>query len=194
MGTADEWLFRLRGDTQHALSRFQEDCFEAGVHLDVRRVIHNPTLTGPSKYGLTNKQADARAVSTRAYDGARSGEREERIPYRGIRRTIEQAMERSVYTAPHVTHHATVDVSALRETRERLRPVAADRGSSLTYLPLVAKACVATLREFPHLNSSLDEEAGEIVLKGEYNVGVAVGTDAGLMVPVVERVDEKGLL
>lgn len=133
--------------------------------------------------------ADARAVSAGAGTGA-----DERVPYRGIRRTIGRAMERSAYTAPHVTHHDTVDASALVETRAALKPVATDRGISLTYLPVVMKACVAALREFPYLNSSLDEEAEEIVLKDDYNVGVAVGTDAGLMVPVVESVDRKGLL
>ena len=140
------------------------------------------------------QEADAQAVSAGDETGTGDGERGERVPYQGIRRTIGQAMERSAYTAPHVTHYDTIDASALVETRERLQPVAADRGISLTYMPLVTKACVAALREFPFLNSSLDEEAEEIVLKGEYNIGVAVGTDAGLMVPVVEAADQKGML
>jgi pyruvate dehydrogenase E2 component (dihydrolipoamide acetyltransferase) len=140
------------------------------------------------------QEADAQAVSAGDETGTGDGERGERVPYQGIRRTIGQAMERSAYTAPHVTHHDTIDASALVETRERLQPVAADRGISLTYMPLVTKACVAALREFPFLNSSLDEDAEEIVLKGEYNIGVAVGTDAGLMVPVVEAADQKGML
>jgi pyruvate dehydrogenase E2 component (dihydrolipoamide acetyltransferase) len=140
------------------------------------------------------QEADAQAVSAGGETGTGDGERGERVPYQGIRRTIGQAMERSAYTAPHVTHHDTIDASALVETRERLQPVAADRGISLTYMPLVTKACVAALREFPFLNSSLDEDAEEIVLKGEYNIGVAVGTDAGLMVPVVEAADQKGML
>ncbi len=58
-GAPDEWLFRLRADTQEALSQFQEDCFEADVDLDVRRVMHNPAPTGPDMYGVTDKQAEA---------------------------------------------------------------------------------------------------------------------------------------
>ena len=135
--------------------------------------------------------ADARAVTGGA--GA-TEEREERVPYRGIRRTIGQAMERSKYTAPHVTHHDEVDVTELVDTRSELAAVAEKRGISLTYMPFVMKACVAALREFPDLNSSLDEEAEEIVHKHYYNLGVAVGTDAGLMVPVIEGVDRKGML
>ena len=117
-----------------------------------------------------------------------------REPYRGIRRTIGEQMEESVYSAPHVSHHDTAVVPDLVETREQLKPRAADRGVSLTYLPFVMKAVVAGLREFPVLNSELDEDAGEILYKQDYRIGVAVATDAGLMVPVVEHVDEKGLV
>jgi len=134
--------------------------------------------------------ADAAAVSA----AGEAGPREERIPYRGIRRTIGEAMERSKYTAPHVTHHDMVDVTRLVETREELKPVAEERGIRLTYMPFVMKALVAALKEFPFLNATLDEETAEIILKRYYNVGVAVATDDGLMVPVVEDVDRKGLL
>jgi pyruvate dehydrogenase E2 component (dihydrolipoamide acetyltransferase) len=127
-----------------------------------------------------------------ATSGAARGD--ERIPYRGVRRTIGQQMERSKSTIPHATHHDEVDVTALVETRGRLRERAEDRGSDLSYMPFVLKAVVAGLKEFPILNSRLDEEREEIVLRGEYNVGVATATDAGLMVPVVEDADRKGLL
>ena len=118
---------------------------------------------------------------------------EETVPYRGVRRTIGQQMEESMYTAPHVTHHDTVEVSALVEARERLKPRAQEQDVSLTYLPFVMKAVVEGLKEYPVLNSQLREEDEEISLKKYYNVGIAVATDAGLMVPVVEHVDEKGL-
>jgi pyruvate dehydrogenase E2 component (dihydrolipoamide acetyltransferase) len=119
---------------------------------------------------------------------------EERIPYRGVRRTIGQQMARSKYTAPHVTHHDEVDVTALVEARADLKEVANEQGISLSYMPFVMKACVAALREFPMVNAMLDEEAEEIIQKGYYNIGVATATDAGLMVPVVRGADEKNLL
>lgn len=119
---------------------------------------------------------------------------EERIPYRGIRRTIGQQMERSKFTAPHVTHHDEVDVTELVAVRSELKEVAKERGISLSYMPFVMKACVAALREFPMVNAMLDEEAEEIVRKMYYNIGVATATDAGLMVPVVRDADEKNLL
>lgn len=135
------------------------------------------------------QQADAHAMQTTG-----PSEREERIPYRGIRRTIGKQMERSKYTAPHVTHHDEVDVTELVETRSDLKQVADEQGVSLTYMPFVMKAVVAGLKEFPYLNSSLDETSDEIILKNYYNIGVGVATDAGLMVPVVDDVDRKGLL
>ncbi|MFC7325800.1 2-oxo acid dehydrogenase subunit E2 [Halorubrum rutilum] len=118
---------------------------------------------------------------------------DETVPYRGVRRTIGKQMERSKFTAPHVTHHDTAEVDALVAAREELKPTAAERGVKLTYMPFVMKAIVAGLKEHPYLNSELREDEEEIVLKKEYNLGIAVATDAGLMVPVVDDVDEKGL-
>jgi len=118
---------------------------------------------------------------------------DETVPYRGVRRTIGKQMERSKFTAPHVSHHDTAEVDALVEAREELKPKAEAEGVKLTYMPFVMKAIVAGLKEHPYLNSELREDDEEIVLKSEYNLGIAVATDAGLMVPVVDDVDEKGL-
>ncbi len=115
-------------------------------------------------------------------------------PYRGVRRTIGQRMEQSVYTAPHATHHDTAEVSALVDARTELKGRAEAADVSLTYMPFVMKAIVAGLKEYPVLNTELDEENEEILYKHYYDIGIAVATDAGLMVPVVENVDEKGLL
>ncbi|MCU4971872.1 2-oxo acid dehydrogenase subunit E2 [Halobacteria archaeon AArc-m2/3/4] len=141
------------------------------------------------------QEADAAAVSAGAGGPQQdSGQREERIPYRGVRKAIGDQMERSKYTAPHVTHFDDVDVTELVETRKRLKERADEQGIRLTYMPFVMKAVVAALKEYPLLNSQLDEEAAEIVQQNDYHIGVAVATDAGLMVPVVENVDRKGLL
>ncbi|RLM50267.1 2-oxo acid dehydrogenase subunit E2 [Halorubrum sp. Atlit-28R] len=137
--------------------------------------------------------ADPAPDATAATDAAVSAEGDETVPYRGVRRTIGKQMERSKYTAPHVTHHDTAAVDALVEAREELKPKAEAEGVRLTYMPFVMKAIVAGLKEYPYLNSELREDDEEIVLKGDYNLGIAVATDAGLMVPVVEDVDEKGL-
>ena len=141
--------------------------------------------------------ADAAELAAGAGDQARRDgpdARERREPYRGVRKTIGEAMERSKFTAPHVTHHDTADVTELVRARERLKPRAEEQGVNLTYLPFVLKAVIAALKEHPVLNTALDEDSDEIVYKNYYDIGVATATDAGLMVPVVEAVDGKGLL
>ncbi|UIO99817.1 2-oxo acid dehydrogenase subunit E2 [Halobaculum sp. CBA1158] len=139
--------------------------------------------------------ATAEGGDGEAAPSAASASREpETVPYRGVRRTIGTQMAESKYTAPHVSHHDTAVVDDLVDTRAELKARAAERDVKLTYMPFVMKAIVAGLKQFPYLNSELREDDEEILLKKEYNVGIAVATDAGLMVPVVEDVDEKGLL
>ena len=115
-------------------------------------------------------------------------------PYRGIRRTIGDQMAESAFTAPHASHHDTARAGGLVDARERLKQQAEAAGVHLTYMPFVMKAVAAVLPEYPAMNAELDEEAGEIRYHDRYHIGVAVATDAGLMVPVVEDVDRKGLL
>lgn len=116
----------------------------------------------------------------------------ERVPYRGVRRTIGEQMAQSKFTAPHVSHHDEFDATELVELREEL-DAAAGEDVKLTYLPFVVKAITSALKEHPYLNASLDEDAEEIILHDEYNIGIAVATDAGLMVPVVDDADTKSL-
>ncbi len=142
----------------------------------------------------TEAQQQAQAADAAAVASGETGPREERIPYRGIRRTIGKQMQNSKFTAPHVTHHDSIDVTELVETRSELKELAEERGIKLTYMPFVLKAIVAALKDYPYLNASLDEENEEIVLKNYYNIGIAVATDDGLMVPVIKNVDQKDML
>jgi pyruvate dehydrogenase E2 component (dihydrolipoamide acetyltransferase) len=119
---------------------------------------------------------------------------EERIPLAGLRRRIATKMARSTQTAAHFTFVEECDVTALKALRERLKPIAESQGVKLSFLPFFVKACVAALKKHPMLNSMLDEETQEIVLKRCYHVGIATATDAGLMVPVVRDCDHKSLL
>ncbi|WP_418281285.1 dihydrolipoamide acetyltransferase family protein [Halorubrum sp. DTA98] len=146
--------------------------------------------TAPDADATTAPDADA-GVDAESADPSDASP--ETIPYRGVRRTIGKQMERSKYTAPHVTHHDTAEVDELVAAREELKPKAEAAGVKLTYMPFVMKAIVAGLKEYPVLNSELREDDEEIRLKTEYNIGIAVATDAGLMVPVVDDVDEKGV-
>ncbi|QMV44610.1 dihydrolipoamide acetyltransferase family protein [Cohnella cholangitidis] len=118
---------------------------------------------------------------------------EERVPFKGIRKAIANAMVKSVYTAPHVTLMDEVDVSGLVALRNRAKPIAEKKGVKLTYLPFIVKALVAACREFPVMNATIDEAANEIVYKKYYNIGIATDTDNGLIVPVIFDADRKNV-
>lgn len=125
---------------------------------------------------------------------AASDAAEERVPLKGIRKAIANAMVKSVYTAPHVTIMDEVDVTKLVALRQQLKPLAEQRGVKLTYLPFIVKALVAAVRKYPVLNASIDDERQEIVYKKNYHVGIATDTDNGLLVPVVANADRKSIL
>lgn len=116
-----------------------------------------------------------------------------RIPLRGIRRKISEAMAHSKHTAAHFTYVEEVDMTAVVKLRANAAEEAKKKGIKLTYLPFILKALVPALKEFPYLNSSLDDAAQEIVLKGDFNIGIATDTAQGLMVPVVKGVDQKSV-
>ncbi|MFX0182046.1 MAG: dihydrolipoamide acetyltransferase family protein [Candidatus Hodarchaeota archaeon] len=115
------------------------------------------------------------------------------IPLRGLRRNISKAMRKSKDTATHYTYFEEVDMSALEEIRQKVNSMefAEKYGIKLSYIPLVIKCLIPALREFPYLNSSLDDDKDEIILKGDINIGIAVNTDAGLVVPVIKNADQK---
>ncbi|SDL88284.1 pyruvate dehydrogenase E2 component (dihydrolipoamide acetyltransferase) [Halogranum gelatinilyticum] len=162
-------------------------------YAEAQRAAQEADAQAVSEAGASETETDAEP-SAAAPAGGEGGLSGERIPYRGVRRTIGEAMQNSKFTAPHVTHHDSTDVSALVELRAELKEVAAERDVKLSYMPFVMKAIAAALKQYPYMNATLDEENEEIVLRDEYHIGVAVATDAGLMVPVVEDVDKKGLL
>lgn len=132
-------------------------------------------------------EAKAPAASGTAYRP------EERVPFKGIRKAIANAMVKSVYTAPHVTIMDEVDVTELVALRAKYKPYAEKKGSKLTYLPFIVKALVAACRQFPIMNSTLDEQNQEIVYRKYYNIGIATDTDNGLIVPVIEDADRKNI-
>jgi pyruvate dehydrogenase E2 component (dihydrolipoamide acetyltransferase) len=111
----------------------------------------------------------------------------------GIRKAIAKAMVNSKHTAPHVTLMDEIDVTKLVAHRKKFKEVAAQKGIKLTFLPYVVKALTSALREYPALNTSLDDATSEIVHKHYYNIGIAADTEKGLLVPVVKDADRKSV-
>ncbi len=117
----------------------------------------------------------------------------ERVAFRGVRRTMARHMAESVAKQAQVTTVDEADVTIIRRIREKERTVAAERGVRLTYLAFVIKACTASLKRFPRLNAVLEESREEFVLKRYYNIGVAVDTKYGLVVPNIKDADQKSI-
>ncbi|MHA1713988.1 MAG: dihydrolipoamide acetyltransferase family protein [Candidatus Ranarchaeia archaeon] len=114
----------------------------------------------------------------------------ESVPLRGIRRATARRMVEAASTAVLVTHTEDADVTELYNLRKAEKLKAAAIGIKLTYLPFIIKAVIIALKKHPALNSSLDEEHDEIHYKRYYNIGVAVDTPNGLIVPVVKNADK----
>jgi len=150
---------------------------------DVRR---QATAVSPAAGGLP---AGVRPVTPKGYE-----DRERRVPLRGLRRAITNQMVASHLHSVRTLHVDEADVTELVRLRERLKPRAEARGVRLSYLPLIMKAIGQVLPAYPALASALDDVTQEIVLRDYVNLGMAVATDAGLVVPVVRDVDRKPLI
>ncbi|MEV7733946.1 dihydrolipoamide acetyltransferase family protein [Streptomyces sp. NPDC088921] len=115
--------------------------------------------------------------------------RETRVPIRGVRKVIAEAVTRSAFTAPHVTEFLTVDVTATMEMLSRLKADRRWEGVRLTPLLFVAKALLVAVRRYPEINARWDETAREIARLHDVNLGIAAATPRGLLVPNIKGAD-----
>jgi pyruvate dehydrogenase E2 component (dihydrolipoamide acetyltransferase) len=118
----------------------------------------------------------------------------ERVPLKSIRRKIAENMTISWSRIPHVTHFDEADVTSFEPLRVKHDPKVNEHGGRLTLTVLTLKAVVSGLKKYPQFNASLDEKNGEIVFKNFYNIGIAVATERGLIVPVIKDVDKKSII
>lgn len=118
----------------------------------------------------------------------------EKIPLRGIRRTVAKRMAEASKRVAEVTIWEDADITELEQVRARERKVAEEKGVKLTYLPFLIKAVIPALNAHPYFNASLDEGAEAIVLKKYFNIGIAVDTSDGLIVFVIKDADKKNIL
>lgn len=166
------------------------------MNIDINQV----TGTGPAgrvmKSDIQNFHApapSARSVSARPAStaaAAASGELVEIRPMTQMRKSIAKNMLRSKQSTAHMTLFEEPEVSALVEARARYREEYRKEDISLTYLPFIIKAVVAALKRHPELNAEMDFEKGNIIYKNYYNIGIAVSTEEGLVVPVIRDADK----
>ncbi len=117
-----------------------------------------------------------------------------RKPMSQLRKTIAQRMVESATTIPAVTQFHEADITDLMELRSRHAAAFEKKGARLTLTSFVLKVLPAVLARHPIFNASLDEAAGEIVFKEYFHIGLAVDTEAGLLVPVIRDADKKDLV
>ncbi|MBI3262912.1 MAG: 2-oxo acid dehydrogenase subunit E2 [Acidobacteria bacterium] len=117
----------------------------------------------------------------------------ERVAMKGVRRKTAEHLSQAWAAIPHVTQHDRADITELEEFRRRHAPMVESSGGALTITVIALKIVASALKVFPQFNSSVDMAAEEIVLKKYVNIGVAVDTDRGLLVPVIRDVDRKNL-
>ncbi|WP_443631621.1 dihydrolipoyllysine-residue acetyltransferase [Candidatus Njordibacter sp. Uisw_056] len=117
----------------------------------------------------------------------------DRVKMSKIKRITAQNMTRSWLNVPHVTQFDHADITELEVFRKGLKAEAEQRGTKVTPLPFMLKACAMALLEYPQFNVSLDNDGEHIIEKHYVNIGVAVDTPSGLMVPVIRDVDKKSI-
>ena len=205
---------------EHAESAAQVDVTSSGPVGGVARALAKPPVrklakdlgvdlstlvpTGPGgTVTRSDVEAAASGAGTLAAEVApaaprpqvvRPGERETRVPIKGVRKMTAQAMVASAFTAPHVTEWVTVDVTRTMELVERLKTDRDFRDVKVSPLLIVAKALILAVRRNPEINASWDEQAQEIVYKSYVNLGIAAATPRGLIVPNVKDADTMSLV
>jgi pyruvate dehydrogenase E2 component (dihydrolipoamide acetyltransferase) len=118
----------------------------------------------------------------------------ERVSIRGVRRKTAEHLWQAWTTVPHVTQNDKADITELEHLRARFAPKAAEAGGKMTVTAIALKVCSSALKIFPQFNASIDLAKDEIVYKQYINIGVAVDTDRGLLVPVIRDVDKKNIV
>lgn len=160
------------------------------------RVTREDVMSTGGGAGLETYSAKApttAGIPRPAYNGV-GGAAEERVAIRGIRKKIAENMQMAKHIIPHFTLMDEAEVTELVAMRESLKEYAEKHGTKITYLPFVMKALIATTRQFPMFNASIDDAAQEIVYKKYFNIGFAADTPNGLVVPVIKNADQKTIL
>ncbi|MBI3048868.1 MAG: 2-oxo acid dehydrogenase subunit E2 [Acidobacteria bacterium] len=163
---------------------------EEDVKEHARRVL---TSVGPvAAPGAAPQRAPGAPAAVPLPDFTRWGE-VERQPMSNIRRTTSMRLSHAWNAIPHVTQFDKADITGMEELRRKYREQVRQAGGDLTVTAMLVKVLAVAVKQFPQFNAALDLENDEIVYKKYVNVGIAVDTDRGLLVPVIRNADRKNL-
>jgi 2-oxoisovalerate dehydrogenase E2 component (dihydrolipoyl transacylase) len=181
---------RQPGDKPIASPAVRRRAWDLGVELQF--------VPGSGTAGrVTHEDLDAYAARTPGKQPSNAGIRyaersnEEAIPVIGLRRKIAQKMQEAKRRIPHFTYVEEIDVTELEALRAQLNTKWGTERGRLTLLPLLARAIVQAVRDFPQVNARFDDDAGIVTRYGAVHIGIATQTDGGLMVPVLRHAEAR---
>ncbi|MES2631953.1 MAG: dihydrolipoamide acetyltransferase family protein [Pseudomonadota bacterium] len=184
---------RPAGDKPIASPAVRHRAWELGIELrfvngsgPAGRILHEDLDVYLASRGQPATAARGSAMYAERHE-------EEQIPVIGLRRKIAQKMQDAKRRIPHFSYVEEIDVTELEDLRAKLNAKYAATRGKLTMLPLIARAVVLAVREFPQMNARFDDDAGVITRYGAVHLGIAAQTEAGLMVPVVRHAESHDL-
>lgn len=179
---------RAPGDKPIASPAVRRRAWELGIDL---QFVHGSgaagRITQQDLEVYLASRGQPQAVRTSSAYAERSDE--EQVPVIGLRRKIAQKMQEAKRRIPHFSYVEEIDVTEIEALRAQLNAKYAGERGKLTLLPLIARAIVIALRDFPQMNARFDDDAGVVTRHGAVHLGIAAQTDSGLMVPVLRHAE-----
>ena len=182
---------RQPGEKPLASPAVRKRAWDLGIEL---RYVHGSGPAGRVMHEDLDAYLQGQGAATTAR-GPAYAERndEEQVPVIGLRRKIAQKMAESKRRIPHFSYVEEIDVTELEDLRVSLNAKFGESRGKLTLLPLLARAMVIALRDFPQINARYDDEAGQVTRYGAVHIGIATQSDGGLMVPVMRHAETRDL-
>lgn len=178
-----------KGDVLNYLSEHTQKITPLAKKMAEDQQIDIENIQGTGDRGKIHKKD---LFNTPLSQEEQNQEESKRIPFKGMRKVIADRISESAYTSPHVTLHSEVDMTDVVALRKQLLPVIEEeKGIRISFNDLLLKATAVGLRKNPGINIQLD--GNEIVYHSQINLGMAVAVEDGLVVPVIQNVDQKGL-
>lgn len=179
-----------RIDVENYLAENKENITPLAKKIADDQQIDTAHLTGSGVHGKI-KKTDVIGAQQSQLDAPVTTA--ERVPFKGMRKVIADNISNSFYTAPHVTLFSEIDMTEVVNVRKQLLPIIEQQeGVRISFNEIIMKATASSLKNNPAINVSLENDK-EIIYHADVNLGFAVAVDAGLVVPVLRNVDQKGL-
>lgn len=181
---------RQPGEKPLASPAVRKRAWDLGVEL---RFVQGSGPAGRILHEDLDAWLQGQGSASNARAGSAYAERndEDAVPVIGLRRKIAQKMAESKRRIPHFSYVEEIDVTELEDLRVQLNAKWGESRGKLTLLPLLARAMVVALRDFPQINARYDDEAGVVTRYGAVHIGIATQSDGGLMVPVMRHAEAR---